>query len=613
MAIPGIQEVQSLATKYSKAQLQRMARMGLVDPTKAVMAGMMIDRIAKQNAQPPQTTVADDVLAPPPAQGGMPPQMGMPPQDVMPPPGIAGLPSGLPQQMAGGGIVAFADGGDTEEYAGGGVVAFADGKQVKDAGITDIIDPGWRSARTFKRNYSNDDKFAILAERLAELTAAERASAGEDKVRIQKDIEVLRSEMRNLKPSKAVSGLEALIPSAQAAPVTPPTNQPAAKKTSAPVDYYQDPLGVPYETSEGFSLKQQVTPGKPYEPSLQGLIFGTEVVDPNKLPPITPSKPAVEKPPTPPTTFAPKVEQQVPAVETPAPRVPAPSKETAPAAPSFMEKLRDIQIAVPKEKTIEQAAQEQEKVDTAMGVDKQLFDKLRQDFAETKGKFKDRADKAASQALLMFGLGLMGGRKGQEFQNASRAGQQALMMYMSGMDKITENEDKLNQATRELMLAEDQYKRSRSEKVLARIEKQQDKIDQINLENTKIRAQTEIKGMEFAIEDYKAKNPSQWKTIENIAKDANVSPLEVWKMAHPGLSGAQGAQISPQALADKAYDNVMKRAQVDIAFSMQISKDPNALQTAIDAETRRLQAGGAGGGGGGAFDYVPGKGLIPTK
>jgi hypothetical protein len=43
MAIPGIQEIQALATKYSKPQLQKMAQMGLVDPTKAVMAGMMID------------------------------------------------------------------------------------------------------------------------------------------------------------------------------------------------------------------------------------------------------------------------------------------------------------------------------------------------------------------------------------------------------------------------------------------------------------------------------------------------------------------------------------------------------------------------------------------
>jgi hypothetical protein len=36
--------------------------MGLLDPQKAMMAGMMIDRIQKQNMQAPQSTVAQDVL-----------------------------------------------------------------------------------------------------------------------------------------------------------------------------------------------------------------------------------------------------------------------------------------------------------------------------------------------------------------------------------------------------------------------------------------------------------------------------------------------------------------------------------------------------------------------
>jgi hypothetical protein len=136
-----IDEIRKLATEHSKTELQRMAQMGLIEPQKAVMAGMMIDRIAKSAMQPPQTTVAEDVLAPPQmAQGPMPPQGQMPPGDMppggmppgpMPPPqmaaggglmgmlpqshGVAALHSGL-QNMAGGGIVAFADGGSPEEY-----------------------------------------------------------------------------------------------------------------------------------------------------------------------------------------------------------------------------------------------------------------------------------------------------------------------------------------------------------------------------------------------------------------------------------------------------------------------------------------------------------------
>lgn len=115
MAIPGIQDIQALATKYSKPQLQKMAQMGLIDPTKAVMAGMMIDRIQKQNMQPPQQTVADEVLGQ---------QQQMMQQQAQP--GVAALPSGLPEEMAGGGIVAFADGGEVPGYADGELVSAED-------------------------------------------------------------------------------------------------------------------------------------------------------------------------------------------------------------------------------------------------------------------------------------------------------------------------------------------------------------------------------------------------------------------------------------------------------------------------------------------------------
>ena len=51
-----IDEIRELATKYSKGDLARMVKMGMLDPQRALMAGMMIDRIAKSAMQPPQTT-----------------------------------------------------------------------------------------------------------------------------------------------------------------------------------------------------------------------------------------------------------------------------------------------------------------------------------------------------------------------------------------------------------------------------------------------------------------------------------------------------------------------------------------------------------------------------
>jgi hypothetical protein len=110
----GIENVRELATKYDKQQLARMAQMGLVGPEDAVMAGLMIDRIAQAAMRPPTTTVAQDVLGPRPQiqqgpQGvaGLQRSPGAPQGPEAAPQGVAGLPSNLPR-MAHGGMVAFA-------------------------------------------------------------------------------------------------------------------------------------------------------------------------------------------------------------------------------------------------------------------------------------------------------------------------------------------------------------------------------------------------------------------------------------------------------------------------------------------------------------------------
>ena len=134
MAILQTAQIEDLATKYSKPQLARMAQMGQIDPTMAVMAGMMIDRIVQSNAQPPTTTVAEDtgIAALPQAQQApqmapQAPQMGTP----TPAPQMAQAP--VSQQpampMAEGGLASLPvpDSLYDDSYAGGGVVAFSNG------------------------------------------------------------------------------------------------------------------------------------------------------------------------------------------------------------------------------------------------------------------------------------------------------------------------------------------------------------------------------------------------------------------------------------------------------------------------------------------------------
>ena len=127
---------EKVAAKYGgdKRKIGEAARMGLVNPTVAVMAGMFIDRMrnAAIQEQQPSTTVAQDTFTPPVqmAQAGLgaTPQAQAAPQM---PTQMAAAPSGT-VSLAKGGLSSLPVDEDMfpDEYAGGGIVAFARGDLV---------------------------------------------------------------------------------------------------------------------------------------------------------------------------------------------------------------------------------------------------------------------------------------------------------------------------------------------------------------------------------------------------------------------------------------------------------------------------------------------------
>jgi hypothetical protein len=300
-----IDEVRELATKYSKPDLQRMVQMGLVEPQKAVMAGMMIDRIAKSVMQPPTTTVAQDVLgmAPTAAQGQipqqMPPQM---PQGQMPPPQMAadgGIMGALPYSD---GVAALPT--NLPEYAGGGIIAFADG------------------------------------------------GSPEDYVRASRQADAALATM----PSEA-----------------------------------------------GLTL-----PG--------GFKF----------------------------------------------------REYAQQSPT------NIKSEIAGIREAEREA----------GVDTGMYERMRQEEAGRRDELKGRREEAKGEALLMAGLGLMGARRGQEFETLANVGRQAVQQYGGALKEIRENERDIKKTERELLMAEDRAKRDMSGKALGRVQAKQDKLDDLQNKQT---------------------------------------------------------------------------------------------------------------------------------
>lgn len=142
-----------IASEYggNKQKIAEASKMGIVDPTAALLAGMFIDRMrsAQQAEMTPQQTVAQQVFSPqppPPPPGAMPqggPPRGGPPRGGPPMPmGGAPMPpppppqGGPPMGMASGGLMsipvpdAMFDEPDNGGYANGGIVAFAAGDSV---------------------------------------------------------------------------------------------------------------------------------------------------------------------------------------------------------------------------------------------------------------------------------------------------------------------------------------------------------------------------------------------------------------------------------------------------------------------------------------------------
>ena len=460
-----IDEVRELATKYSKPDLQRMVQMGIVDPQKAVMAGMMIDRIAKSAMQPPTSTVAQDVLgmAPTVAQGQI-PQGQMPPQ--MPPQmptmaadggimsalpysdGVAALPANLPD-YAGGGIVAFADGGDIPGYAEGTLTSSRNDPAMK-------INPAVQSKR-------DETRYQILAEELKD--AQRRMMRGDPNA--EGDFKAIQREMRSVKPARSAdAGIGALIPSAEAA--TPMAARRAPVSAPEEDDAVYDPMTGVQISGSSRAKESPMATMTPAE-------IAAKVVDPGYQPYRPPAKAAVAPPPAapiPPSKF--EVRE--------APVTPPPP---APAEPELQrpQTIEAQKMTVPPEKSAKAEYAEVQDMYKEAGVNPNIYADRMRELEGEKGGLSKRRDQALGAALMAFGLDFMGAREGQVGQQLSSSGNKALGLYMNRMDKIVENEERIKALQNQARMEENNFKRTGAENALARRDRALARADNIMAKN----------------------------------------------------------------------------------------------------------------------------------
>jgi hypothetical protein len=401
-------------------------------------------------------------MAPTAAQGQIPQQM--PPQmPQMPPPqmaadggimgalpysdGVAALPTNLPD-YAGGGIVAFADGGDIPSFAG-------------DKGS--FIDPEFRTKDPKK---IKEAQFNILAQELRDQQEAARTSEGQDKLRALSNIQAIQREMRSIKPAlSADAGIGALIPSAQAA-------TPVAAKAPAPTapteeEASYDPMtGLRISGPEPKPYTPELKPGTVYEPNpIRDILQG----GPGKARPEA-AKPAA--PALPPSKFEVKE----------APVTPPPA---APAEPALQrpETIKAQSMTVPTEKSAKQEYADVQEMYKEAGVNPNIYADRMRELEGKKAGLSQRRDQALGSALMAFGLDFMGARQGQVAQQLSSSGNKALGFYMNRMDKIVENEERIDALKNQALMEENNFKRTGAENALTRRDRALARADNIMAKN----------------------------------------------------------------------------------------------------------------------------------
>lgn len=497
-----IDVIKDLAFKYSKQELGRMAQMGMIEPQKAMMAGMMRDRVAKEDTKPPTTTVAQDVLGMQPpqqaqaqsapqmdmqqmAQAQPQPQMGMPQpaeQEPMGPTQMAatgGLTS-LPvpdYDYAGGGIVAFDEGGEVPGYAGGD----AWGSLVGGSGFV----PGAADQRTLELM---------------------RASQQEESARAEAMKQAIAQKMANGVPLTVVE--QNLAARLNITPAAPTTQNAPAYSGIVP----QDELGSQSFTFAPPPVKDAATALPQIKPQTRETVAAASAAP--KTDTTTRERPV--------TGAAPTGISRLPAI----------------SKPDTKFKLEEISATpVP---TLQQLNKERAGYYKELGVDTDIYKGMIEKEEGKRGELGKRKEQAQGEFLMNLGTGLMQAQKGRELAALGAGAVKGMADYKDAMKDLRASEDKLDDRLNTLRLADQQAKKTGAD---ADINKRDSMLE-------KYRAAEN--------ENIKARNTAK---METAKIDAQLYGTEVQAQTSRDVAGIHVAgTLAAEKLRQSAMPEIMKVA-----------------------------------------------------
>jgi len=509
--LQNIQEIQSLATKYSVAQLKNLADLKLIDPIKAVMAGNMIRHIQEQNSKPPETTVAQDLLG---IQGQpqQPQQQAQPQQMAQAPSGMESLPAGDVGNYAGGGIIAFGDGGDVPRYGEGGF-RFPQGSILGMFQNNEL--PGQASSAA-----RNNENLQYIEQELQRPNLSDY-----DRRRLEQGRAALINSTAASYPSEATRGSASFTK-----PVTTPTDT--------------NPFNTPN--------------------------------DRNALPPVRSERAA-----------APRASAMPPSTPVEPPKL----GEFNPNAV----KIKGGKLDMPTVSDLATIKGEREAGEAAEGYNKNLTADQIKRIEGKQNELADLKSRAGGEALMNFGLGLIGAKKGEEAQKIGESGKAALSTYKNDVKDLRSAKEKLEERAEALRVAENQAKKTDSAADRATRDKMRDKFDaaklaEFNAENELAKTsalasahvyntQEQVKAHNYSTEQQRAS-----------AKEGHQIQLQVGQLAH--TASMYNANVIKQGNLDNARTKMLIDASdsfiKNYAGSTTYMQNPQLLQQDAMAYAQRL-------------------------
>lgn len=472
---------EDIAREYggNKKKIADAARLGLLDPTAAVLAGMFIDkmRAAATAEQSQPTTVAQDVLGgglqalPTPQQPQVPP---MPAQAAMqaqqPQPQSASV---RPELMQG---VAALPADNVGEYAGGGIVAFAD---------RGLVDEGDIRRATPPHEY---------VEGQSDVSIPELFMVPESDIE-QRQIFNPFSMQRVMTPRERLAAQLAFPPSAIGTAVTAPTpsmeipsragksrnrlidpefrTDDPAKIARAKLDILQSELA---NQQKVLAAAKDPADKARAEANIKEIQREISIASRGKVAPSA-AKPAsdiVQLSPDDPRAKA-LYDERI--------RRDAGVKELP---PDFVGQARRITEGVypasekPTELTVDTAfAQSKQFLDKA-GVDLDVFKKRKEDIAAERRGFAKDKEEAKTMRILEAAANILGGESPFAAVNIGKGMAPAIQGLGADIKEFQKNERALRAAERQLAVDEQKFNLTRASDAQAQMLKSQDRVDKYN-------------------------------------------------------------------------------------------------------------------------------------